>query len=462
MKFLLIDGSGHTVFYSSGEMSRLTSLVSPPLGLLYIGRALEDEGHKVELLQLLTEKYPKEKLIKSLKSVDAVGISVSSEYYQDAAHIAKIIKEYDLSIPIIIGGPHCTFHPQESLTHIPTADLCLEGEGDYAIKDVAKSLEGIKKLSEVPGLFYREKGKIKSGKPNRIIRDLDSIPFPARHLVYKYDYGKIYNTYMFKPKLTSMITSRGCPFRCRFCVRHTLTHRTYRQRSAENVVKEIQEIVGKFKSVFITDDNFLADKKRAHKIMDELIEIGTNIDILVMGARVDSAERDLYKKMKKAGVKYLEFGLESGNQDVLDFYNKKITLKQIRKAVNLSREMNFVTTGNFILGAPIESEKHFKKTIKFASSLPLDIAFFFPLMYMYGSDLWDEAVQNGNITGRDFFSVRANSRMGLGNFTKEELENICKKAFRSFYLRPSYVARQVLRSILRKNFSVLRIGINYL
>jgi len=340
--------------------------------------------------------------------------------------------------------------------------MTLEGEGDYAIKDVAKALEGTKKLSDVPGLYYREKNVIKKGRPHQIVKDLDSIPFPARHLVEKYDYGKINNKYFFKPKLTSMITSRGCPFSCRFCSRLALTHKTYRQRSVENVVKEIVEIDNKYKSVLIVDDNFLADKRRAHKIMDELIEIGTNIDLLVMGARVDSAEKKLYKKMKKAGVKYLEFGIESGNQDVLDFYNKKTTLHQIRNAVNLSQKMNFITNASFILGAPIETRDHINKTIKFASSLPLDIAMFFPLIYTYGSDLWNEAVENGSINKDESLAKWADSNNGLGNFTRDELEKMCKEAVRKFYFRPSYVARQIYRSILRKNFGVLRAGMNYL
>lgn len=461
MKFLLMDGQGRSAFVSSKKISFLTSPLTPPLGLLYVGRALEDKGHVVDVFQFFAEETPEEKIKKSLTSVDSVGISVSTPSYKDVAHIVKIIKESDPSMPVIIGGPHCTFHSKKSLIHIPMADISLEGEGDLAIKEVAKALEGTKKLSEVPGIYYREDGDIKSGKTPEIIKDLDSIPFPARHLVDKYDYGKINNTYLFKPKLTSMVTSRGCPFHCRFCSRHAISYNTYRQRSAENVVKEIQEINDKYRSVYIVDDNFLADKKRAHKIMDSLIEDGTDIDLLVSGARVDSADHKLYKKMKKAGVKYLEFGIESGNQEVLDYYNKKTTLNQIRKAVNLSRKMNFVTAGNFILGAPIETEKHIEQTIRFAASLPLDIALFLPLMYTYGSDLWNEAVQNGNINGNDEYSVVADSQKGLGYFTDEELVKMCHKAVKRFYLRPSYIAFQLFRSILRKDFSILKIGMNY-
>jgi len=131
--------------------------------------------------------------------------------------------------------------------------------------------------------------------------------------------------------------------------------------------------------------------------MDGLIELDSDIELIIDGARIDSADRDLYKKMKKANVKFIGYGIESGNQDVLDFYNKKITLEQIRKAINLCNEMNFITRATFILGAPFETKQHFEKTIKFACSLPLDIAIFRPLNYCPGAELWDEAVKQGKI-----------------------------------------------------------------
>ncbi|MCK4365637.1 MAG: radical SAM protein, partial [Thermoplasmatales archaeon] len=352
---------------------------------------------------------------------------------------------------------------KRSLEDIPSADICVEGEGDLVIKDIAKSLEfGRKNLSEIEGVYYRENNNIKAGRPHKIIKDLDSIPFPARHLVDKYNYGMINNKYVFKPKLTSMVSSRGCPFNCRFCSRNAPVYKTYRQRSAENVVKEMLEINNKYKTLCIVDDNFLADKKRANKIMDSLIEEGTDLDLLILGARVDSADRELYKKMKKAGVKSMGFGIESGNQDVLDYYNKRITLDQIRKAVNLSREMNFITHGNFILGAPFETEKHFEETIKFACSLPLDIVLFNPLAYVYGSDLWDEAIQKG-ITPKDGgYTIGPEARKKLGNFTFEELLEFCQKAVKRFYLRPNYIIDQLIISIKRKNFRLIRTGLNNL
>ena len=463
MRFNLIDCQGINEICSAKGVSIIPSTYCPPLGLLYLGKSLEDEGHKVEITQFSNEEITsKDYIDKTLSNFDAIGISVTSSSYQDAAKIVKEIRDKDNSIPILIGGPHCTYHPKKSLSDIPGANISIEGDGDLIIKDVARALEGNKKLSGLPGVYYKGKNNNIYGKPTVPVKDLDSLSFPSRHLVDKYDYGKVNNVYLFQPKLTSIITSRGCPYNCRFCARHALTFKTYRERSAENVVKELQEINDKYNSVFIVDDNFLSNKKRAHKIFDLLLENELDLDLLIMGARVDSAEKVLYKKMKKAGVKYIEFGIESGNQDVLNFYNKKTTIEKIKNAINLSREMDFFITGHFIFGAPIETENHIEKTIKFACSLPLDLAIFFPLGYMYGSDLWNEAEKNGVIDENDGYGFTVDSKRGIGNFTKMELYEYCQEAMSRFYIRPKFFLQEIYRSLIRKDFGFLRIGMKFL
>ena len=165
--------------------------------------------------------------------------------------------------------------------------------------------------------------------------------------------------------------------------------------------------------------------------------------------------------MKKAGVKHIQYGIESGCQDVLDFYNKKTTPNQIRKAVNLAAEMDFLTIATFIFGAPLETEKHIEQTIKFACSLPLDIAIFSPLFYQHGSDLWTEAVISGKISDDDGYFVCADSRKDLGNFTSQQLRDYCEKAFRRFYFRPKYITKELVKSLKRKDSSLLKIGLDF-
>ena len=469
MKFSLLQIPPGYEFNNNVNIPQKISSYHPPLGLLYLGQVLEDEGHKVEVIDFLAEKYPLKTLINNLQSTDAIGITIfSSSYkeslkggkysyaYKESAKVADFIKNFDSKLPILIGGPHCTIQPEKSLIEIPSADISLEGDGEEVIKEIVKALEGTKPLSDLPGVYYRDNNKIKKGKPAKIIENLDVIPFPARHLVDKYDYGKTLKSYFFKQRFTSIITGRGCPYNCSFCTRNALGYRVFRKRSVENVVNEIQEINEKYDSVMIVDDTFLADEKRADQIIDKLIELEMDIEIYIQGARVDTANRNTYNKMKKAGVKHLYYGLESGNQDVLNFYNKSATVEQIRKAITLSNEIGFFTVGTFILGAPIETKKHIEKTIKFACSLPLDAVIFTILTYKYGSPLWDEAVKEGKIQESDGYTVVADSKKGLGNLTRKQLENYYKKAIFSFYLRPRYLVGQIKKFLTEKDLDTMK------
>ena len=440
------------------------SSVHPPLDLLYIGAALEFDGHTVEVIDLSMENLTIERLKTSLNSSDAVGINVYTRNCEQVLDACKNIRDIDVDIPLIIGGPHCTFFRERSLSDIPYANVSVAGEGEQVIIDIVQYLQGKKRISDIPGIYYQEKNEIKQGKPIKVIDNLDSIPFPARHLVDKYEYGKSSGVYnLFRKKFTSMMTSRGCPSHCLFCSQYNnvIAGYGFRQRSADNVVREIQEIDKKYGSVMIVDDNFLSNLQRAHRIFDMLLKIGTSVDLLILGARIDSADKELYTKMKKAGVKFIGYGIESGNQDVLDFYNKKITLQQIHQTIGLARDMGFLTYGSFIFGAPFETKKHLENTIKFACSLPLDIADFGPLLYEIGSPLWAEAVKNNKIS-KEEYSVPTDSNRGLGSVTSEELDMYLKKAFKRFYMRPQYVFDQFRLALSRKDFNLLTNGLKFI
>jgi len=458
MKFSLLNVPPGYRFSKDFKKPQKMLSYHPPLGALYLGSVLEKEGHNVEVIDLLAEKFPTDTIRKIIPSSDAIGMTTYSSAYQEtlkggyytyaykeSSEITKFIKEIDPKLPIVIGGPHCTVQPKKCLDEISSADISVEGDGEHIISDLVKALQGKEKLSDIPGIYYRQNNQIKKGKPAKIIENLDEIPFPARHLIDKYDYTKNSKKHNFKPKFTTIITGRGCPFNCSFCTRNALGYKIFRMRSVENVVSEITEINEKYNSVMIVDDTFLADVERADKILDRLIELKSDLDIYIQGARVDTAEPKLYEKMKKAGVKHLYYGLESANQDVLEFYNKKATVEQIKNAVNLGNRYGFFTVGTFILGAPIETKAHIKRTIKFACSLPLDMVLFTILTYKYGSPLWDQAEKEGKLSDSDGYTVVANSEKGLGNFTRKELEAYYTKAILKFYLRPCYLAKQTIR-----------------
>jgi len=456
MNFLFINGTemvSPTVYKQKFE---LKSPVYPPLGLLYVAKSLEDEGHKVQLVDFYLDENPFNEIEKLIANSDAIGMTVDNDCFEESAELAKYIKSLDSSIPIITGGPYCTLYSERALNGLPDVDITVCGDGEIAIKDIALALKGSKKFSDINGIHYRENGKVESGKTPILIEDLDSISIPSRHLVEKYDYGKFGDIDLFAPRLTSMVTTRGCPFRCRYCIRPLISYKKFRQRSAGNVLAELQEINNKYNTVMIGDDTFLVDIERAHKILDGIIDLELELDILIGGMRVDIAERELYYKMKKARVKHVNFGIESGNQDVLDFYNKKVNINQVKKAVKLCDEMGFFTNASFILGAPIETRDHINNTINFACSLPLDLVIFYPLSYRHGSDLWTWAVEKGSINENEH-EVIADCSRDLGNFTEEEIKRFCSMGLKKFYLRPSYFYREFVKALRTKDNGLLKV-----
>ncbi len=356
---------------------------------------------------------------------------------------------------MIIGGPHCTLFPEKSLEETG-ADISVQGDGELIINDIKKAMNGKISFSDIPGIYYREGNKIKKGPELKLIEDLDSAPFPSRHLVNKYTYGDQFNPKIKNGDYTSIITSRGCPYACRFCSRNSVSMKKYRTRSTKNILKELKQIQAEgYRYVAIVDDSFLSNKKQAHELLDGIIKEKIKLKFIITAARVDAAEKELFQKMKKAGVTHIQYGLESGNQDVLDFYNKNITLEKIRYAVNLSDKIGLFNMGSFILGAPFETKEHFERTLNFAKSLPLDSVGFATLKYMVGSELWCNAVKDGKISENDYF-VPADSKRGLGLFTESEIVQYCIKARGDYYARPSFMLRLFIKSLKNDDFGFVK------
>jgi anaerobic magnesium-protoporphyrin IX monomethyl ester cyclase len=457
MKFLFISPVESTFIGSFN----IAYGIAPPLGLLYLGRILEDEGEKVDVLDFSAEEYSVEKLRRALSGVDVVGMSVVSPSIEKAQEIIQTVKEKDPEIPTIIGGPHCMILPDKALIETG-ADISVHGDGELVITDLKKMFLGEKTLSDIPGVFYKKDNVIKKGAPVKFLEKLDSIPFPARHLVKKYVYGRPWKPRIKGGEFTTIVTGRGCPYKCSFCSRGAVTFFQHRGRSTSDILDELRDIHSKgYKYVAFMDDSFLSNKKQAHMIFDTMIHEQLNMRIYITASRCDSADKELYQKMKRAGVIRIQFGLESGNQDVLDFYNKKTTVEKIRNAVTLSQKSGFVTCGTFILGAPFETYQHFDNTIEFAKSIPLDSVSFLPLRYMVGADLWNDAVDSGKITS-DEYIITADSKRNLGQYTQQELLKYCKKANKAFYYRPNYLFNLLKYSLRKNDFSLPQIFISIL
>jgi anaerobic magnesium-protoporphyrin IX monomethyl ester cyclase len=409
----------------------------PPLGLLYTAKILENKGDSVVVLDFSAEPFHEQRLLSVVSDADIVGITVLSTAVTEVKRIIDIIKHHHPETPIIIGGPHCTLAPENAVTETQ-ADIGVQGDSELIIHDIQKALQKKKDFSDIPGVTYQTTQGVQQGPPAQLIKDIDDIPFPARHLVKQYVYGQEYNPSLKAGEFTSIITSRGCPFSCRFCSRGSISMQRYRMRSAENILLELEEIKHQgYHHVAFADDCFPANSKQAKVLFDAIIKEKLDLTFSVTATRVDCTDAELYKKMRQAGVTHVQFGLESGNQDVLDYYQKHTTVDAIRNAVSLSANTGFFTIGSFILGAPFETKDHFQRTLRFAKSLPLDSVSFLPLRYMIGSDIWNQALQEGKIKKTEYL-ILADKNRGLGHFTAEELSHECVMAQRSFYCRPSF------------------------
>jgi anaerobic magnesium-protoporphyrin IX monomethyl ester cyclase len=452
MRFLLIYPPPESFFIRT---SRVFYGLSPPLGLLSIAKILENDGDNITILDFSAEAFDEQKLMKAIKNADVIGISVLSSSLNEVKKLIQRIRQYKPNLPILIGGPHCTLVPEKALKETQ-ATVCIQGDSEMILTDLKKSLNNEKNFSEIPGVYYQTNQVIDHGPPAILTKDLDCIPFPARHLIKHYTYGREYNTHLKAGEFTSIITSRGCPYNCRFCSRGSINMQRYRTRSTENIIAELKEIKKQgFRHVVFSDDCFPANKKQASSLFDAIIKEDLALKFSVTATRVDLADEDLYKKMRQAGVTHMQFGLESGNQDVLDFYHKNTTVDIIRKAVQLSHDTGFFTIGSFIFGAPFETIEHFNRTLLFAKSLPLDSVSFLPLRYMVGSELWNQAVSEGKIIENEYL-VPADKNRGLGNFTKEELLTHCLRAQRSFYGRPSFFFNLLKKSLRNDDLSYVQ------
>jgi anaerobic magnesium-protoporphyrin IX monomethyl ester cyclase len=451
---LLRTFEGLTLFNETKTVKKLHPPFAPPLSLLYIASSLVTHEHDVDFIDVTCESDPYGMIKQKLKDCNAIILNLIPGNQNASATLTKFIRENNPDVPIIIEGNYCTINPINAMNHILLAEVCINGEGEHIINDVINAFEGKGSLKQIPGLLIRDKERIITGKPPHLIKDLDIIPIPLRQLTKQYDYGMMNGIHLCKPKFTSIITSRGCPHHCRFCNTNYING-SYRQRSAESIIQELKEINEEYQSVMIEDDNFLADKKRAKEIFNGIIKERIDLEFFIAGARVDSADRSLYRMMTKAGVKFISFGIESGNQEILDYYHKGITISQIKDAIDLANEMGIFTWGNFIFGAPIETKRHFQDTLDFSLSLKLDLAFYRPLSYRYGSELWGEGVKNGYIEDDEDF-IYVSSKNSESNLSTYDISTFCKKAFKRFYFRPTYIIQELSRSIKRNDFTIPR------
>ena len=349
--------------------------------------------------------------------------------------LINIAKQAQPQAVTMLGGSHGTFWDENALNEYPSLDIVVRREGEITFIELLEKLQSQSSLSNVLGITYRNGDKIVRNADRPFIQDLDSLPFPAHHLLSLENLrhnGKI---------LFPLISSRGCVFWCDFCSTVRMFGRGYRMRSPKNVVDEMQLIHDKYgiEQVTFYDDAFTVDRNRVMKICDELHARKLHMT-WDCGTRVDMVDRELMKTMREAGCIAVWLGVESGSEAILGAMNKKIKLEQTRLAYKTAHEVGLMTIANVVLGFPGETEQTAKATIRFVKELnPEDVGFYVATPYP-GTPMYEEVKKNGWLRVTDFDKYdTAGPTFETPQLSMEKLAEIRYKAYQQFYLRPGYV-----------------------
>lgn len=419
----------------------------PPMGLAYIASYLEKYADELEvkILDSDPEQLGLGETIKEASSgYDIVGITAITPTISNAWYIANRVKELSPNTVIVLGGVHPTTLPEESLQQ-PGVDVVVRGEGEITMLEFIRCMEEGGDLKSVNGISFKRGNGVIHAPPRLSLRNLDELPFPARHLLPNEKYWTIG---VMRTPWASIVTSRGCPKKCIFC--NPAGGRWWRFRSTENVLAEIEHLIETYKirELDIIDDNFLVWRKRAEKIMDGIMKRGWDLIWRCgNGVRVDTVNRNLLFKMYKAGCRYLAFGVESGNQEILNRIKKNVTLSQIRAAFKWCREAGIRTTAFFMIGNIGENEKTIRQTIKFAKELDPDQAQFAITTPYPGTEMYEFVKREGKILTTDWskWTLYTSPVFELGELNPGFLEKMQREAYREFTLRPGYIIRRMLR-----------------
>lgn len=428
-----------------------------PLGILYIAAFLEEKGYKVIFIdaeqQLLTPNETISKIKKYIneKEISYIGLSATTVCFNNALSLAQKIKKEIKNTKIILGGVHISALPEHAMSY-DCFDYGVIGEGEITTYELLEALNNKTDINKVKGIVYKSEEKLINTPKRELIKNLDELPFPARHLlqdISKYIPGL--SDYKTLP-VTNIITSRGCPGSCTFCS-NSVFGRTYRMRSAENIYEEIKEVINKYKikEIHFIDDTFLLNKKRIYELF-ELCNKNNFKFTWSCYSRIDNVNYDYLKFLKQNGCWRISFGIESGDKRVLEDIKKHITLDAADRVIKWCNELKIETTGLFMLGHPTDTIESINKTIVFAVNIPFTDAACCISTPLPGSEQFKNLIKVENYSEIDFskFNTMYSVVTPEGMTNKDILEKQ-KEFYRKFYLRPKVILRY-LRSLISPAF----------
>ena len=428
----------------------------PPLGLASIAGVLERQND-VNVLDILDGNFSDNYVYDVTQAVkkhnpDLVGFTAFTPFANPALEAITAVKEINPNILTVLGGPHAVL-AEVTMRKCSALDITVYDEGEEQIEEIVTG----KPIEEIAGLFIRKDGRIVATKPRSYIANMDSLPYPAYHKLPHFPDG--YHPH--PPKSTgkswcSIMWSRGCPFFCNYCNRENSFGLKFRNQSPEYVVDHIQYLHSQYGIEELTfyDDVMTLNRKATMDLMDALHpkKLGFKMS-WDAETRVDLVDKELLLAMKEAGCRMMSYGIEHG-EFIQEIKGGNATLEQSEKAVKWAHEAKIQTAGYFMIGLPNETPKTIRKTIDFAKKLDCTYATFSITMPFPGNKLYDEAIKSGLIQLDDTWEKFVYGGVGVGgiqapvlttdSLAASDLEYWTKKAFREFYLRPSYIMKKLL------------------
>ena len=422
-------------------------VVLPPLGVAYLAAYMRNRGYEVGIIDGYAIHYTKEEMIEKIKehNPDFLMFGVITASLKITVEWMEYIKS-KLNIKMILGGPHTLSYPKETLEMYNVVDYIVIGEAWETLPELMESLKSKKDLSKVKGIGYKDReGKIIITAPRPRRTDYwKGIPHPARDLLPNERYSTLISK---RRPVSTMLTATGCPYKCTYCS----TDKTAFYRDYKDVVDEMEECADKYgiKEIIFYDETFTINQPRAEKICNEIIRRGLNKRLTFsIRTRADCVNKELLQLIAKAGCVRVNYGIESANEEILHKMKRYMPREKIEQAVKWTQEAGMSPFGFFIIGFPGETEESVKETIEFAKSLDLDYVQINKLTPIAGTPLYDDVIDE---IGRDYwkdFTVGKTTesdeiRVPGCKLSSKELDEWLKKAYRSFYLRPSYVFKMI-------------------
>jgi len=432
----------------------------PNLGIGTLAAVLEEKEYDVKITDCFGLELTKKEIIENIREQgpNLILIGAVTANFSISMEILQAAKKINPNVVTIMGGPHVSVNPESSSKELGIIDYIVIGEAEETISELVDFVKGKNDLKkeEIKGIMYIDSDKKIVKTPERdVVKNIDELPIPAYHLFPMEKYHS-YGWLNLGRKFTTMITSRGCPFKCNFC-QSSIQAKYWRQRSAENVFKEIKTLYDKYdiRHIYFQDDEFCVNHRRIIDLCEKIVDAKMDLAWECL-TRVNHMDDELLSAMKRGGCRSILFGVETGYEEGLKKINKPINLQQVIDAVKMTQKHGIMVKAAYILGFPWEGKEEIKKTIKFAKKVNSEIAFFNILNPYPGTPIYDQVIENNlfeqpeNLDGHILHG--GDPLLKTLKLTAEELRYWSGRAMLEYYLRPTFILKKLMKLRSFKEF----------